>query len=60
VQQATNGTRDVNNNILSVSRASEQAGQATAKLLNAANGLSSQSDRLKSEVDSFLGSLHAA
>jgi methyl-accepting chemotaxis protein len=60
VQQATDGTRDVNNNILSVSRASEQAGQATAKLLNAANGLSSQSDRLKSEVDSFLGSLHAA
>ena len=60
VQQAANGTRDVNNNILSVSRASEQAGQATSKLLDAANGLLSQSDRLKSEVDSFLGSLHAA
>jgi methyl-accepting chemotaxis protein len=60
VQQASSGTRDVNNNILSVSRASEQAGEATAKLLDAANGLSSQSDRLKSEVDSFLGSLHAA
>ena len=60
VQQAANGTRDVNDNILSVSRASEQAGQATSKLLDAANGLSSQSDRLKSEVGSFLGSLHAA
>jgi methyl-accepting chemotaxis protein len=60
VQQAANGTRDVNTNILSVSRASEQAGQATSKLLDAANGLSSQSDRLKSEVESFLGSLHAA
>jgi len=60
VQQAANGTRDVNTNILSVSRASEQAGQATSKLLEAANGLSSQSDRLKSEVESFLGSLHAA
>ena len=60
VQQAANGTRDVNTNILSVSRASEQAGQATSKLLVAANGLSSQSDRLKSEVESFLGSLHAA
>ena len=60
VQQAANGTRDVNNNILSVSRASEAASQATSKLLDAANGLSSQSDRLKSEVDSFLGSLHVA
>ena len=60
VQQAANGTQDVNTNILSVSRASEQAGQATSKLLDAANGLSSQSDRLKSEVQSFLGSLHAA
>ena len=29
-------------------------------LLDAANGLSSQSDRLKSEVDGFLGSLHVA
>jgi methyl-accepting chemotaxis protein len=60
VQQAADGTRDVNNNILSVGRASEQAGQATSKLLDAANGLSSQSDRLKSEVGSFLGSLHVA
>ena len=31
-----------------------------SKLLDAANGLSSQSERLKAEVDSFLGSLHAA
>ena len=60
VQQAANGTRDVNSNILSVSRASEEAGRATSKLLDAANGLSSQSGRLKSEVDSFLGSLHVA
>ena len=60
VQQAANGTRDVNGNILSVSRASEEAGRATSKLLDAANGLSSQSGRLKSEVDSFLGSLHVA
>ncbi len=60
VQQAANSTRDVNDSILSVSRASDEAGRATARLLDAANGLSSQSGRLKSEVDSFLGSLHAA
>ncbi|MBR1144938.1 methyl-accepting chemotaxis protein [Bradyrhizobium sp. AUGA SZCCT0431] len=60
VQQAANSTRDVNDSILSVSRASDEAGRGTARLLDAANGLSSQSGRLKSEVDSFLGSLHVA
>jgi methyl-accepting chemotaxis protein len=60
VQQAANGTRDVNDNILSVTRASDEAGKAAAKLLDAANGLSSQSERLKTEVDSFLGSLQVA
>jgi methyl-accepting chemotaxis protein len=33
---------------------------AASSLLDAANGLSSQSERLKSEVNGFLGSLHAA
>jgi methyl-accepting chemotaxis protein len=60
VQQAANGTRDVNDNILSVTRASDEAGTAASRLLDAANGLSSQSDRLKSEVDGFLGSLRVA
>jgi methyl-accepting chemotaxis protein len=60
VQQAANGTKDVNDNILSVTRASDEAGRAASKMLDAANGLSSQSERLKSEVQSFLGSLHAA
>jgi methyl-accepting chemotaxis protein len=60
VQQAADGTRNVNNSILSVSRTSEEAGEAASKLLEAANGLSSQSERLKTEVGGFLGSLHAA
>jgi methyl-accepting chemotaxis protein len=59
-QQAADGTRNVNNSIVSVSRTSEEAGQAASKLLDAANGLSSQSERLKAEVGSFLGSLNAA
>ena len=58
--QAANGTKDVNDNILSVTRASDEAGRAASKMLDAANGLSSQSERLKSEVESFLASLHAA
>jgi methyl-accepting chemotaxis protein len=60
VQQAADGTREVNTNIMSVSQDSEDAGHAATKLLEAANGLSSQSARLKAEVDSFLGSLRAA
>jgi methyl-accepting chemotaxis protein len=60
VQQAANGTSDVNAKLLSVTRASDQAGKAASSLLDAANGLSSQSERLKSEVNGFLGSLHAA
>ena len=56
VLQAANGTREVNANILSVTQASEEAGRATSSLLEAANGLSSQSEQLKAEVDSFLNS----
>ncbi|WGR99895.1 methyl-accepting chemotaxis protein [Bradyrhizobium sp. ISRA443] len=60
LQQAADRTRDVSKGILSVNQASEQAGKATAQLLDAANGLSSQSEWLKSELDGFLGSLRAA
>jgi methyl-accepting chemotaxis protein len=60
VQQAAGGTRDVNDSILSVARASEVATAATSKMLDATNSLSTQSERLKSEVKSFLGSLLAA
>src|SRR5882724_2025744 len=37
LQQAADRTRDVNKNILSVSRSSEEAGMATTRLLEAAN-----------------------
>ena len=60
VQQAANGTRDVSDNITGVARASGEAGAAASKLLNAATGLSSQSEQLKGAVDSFLDSIRAA
>jgi methyl-accepting chemotaxis protein len=60
VQQAADGTRDVSENIIAVTRASDEARMATSRLLEAANGLSSQSTQLKSEVDNFLGSLRVA
>jgi methyl-accepting chemotaxis protein len=60
VQQAANGTREVNDNIVGVAHASDELGTSASKLLDAATGLSSQSDRLKFEVSSFLGSVRAA
>jgi methyl-accepting chemotaxis protein len=60
VQQAANGTAEVNNSILSVRQASDEATRAAARMLEAATGLSAQSDQLKAEVRGFLGSLHAA
>lgn len=60
LQQATDRTRDVNASITGVSQASEQANKATTRLLEAANTLSSQSERLKSELAGFLGALQAA
>src|SRR5262249_20159574 len=58
--EAANSTRKVRHNIQSVPRASDEAGAASSRLHDAANGLSSQSERLKSEVGSFLASLNAA
>lgn len=60
VQQAASGTREVNSNIRNVTRASDEAGAAASRLLEASSGLSSQSDRLKAEVDGFIASLVAA
>jgi methyl-accepting chemotaxis protein len=60
LQQATDRTKDVGKGILNVNQASEQTGKATARLLDAANSLSSQSVSLKSELDGFLNALQAA
>jgi methyl-accepting chemotaxis protein len=60
VQQAADGTREVSESIHSVTHASNEANATTGRLLEVANGLSSQSSRLKSEVDRFLGSMKAA
>jgi methyl-accepting chemotaxis protein len=60
VQQAATGTSDVRENILGVNQAASEAGIAASRLLEASNGLSSQSEQLKIEVDGFLGSIQAA
>jgi methyl-accepting chemotaxis protein len=60
VQEAANGTNEVSSNIVAVARTSSEAGAAASRLLVAANDLTSQSDQLKREVDSFLCSVRAA
>lgn len=60
IQQAASGSRDVDQNIAGVSAASQEAGQAVTQLLHAASGLSSQSERLQTEVEGFLASIRAA
>jgi methyl-accepting chemotaxis protein len=60
VQEAARGAGEADQNIVSVSRASDEAGTAAARMLDAATGLSSQSERLRKEVAGFLRSLHAA
>jgi methyl-accepting chemotaxis protein len=60
VQQASSGTNEVNNNIVGLTQTSSDAGVAASKLAEAANGLSSQAEQLKREVNGFLGSVRAA
>jgi methyl-accepting chemotaxis protein len=60
VQKAASGTRAVDENIAGVDAASCEIGVSASKLLEAATGLSSQSERLKCEVGSFLRSVRVA
>ncbi|OYU92288.1 MAG: chemotaxis protein [Bradyrhizobiaceae bacterium PARB1] len=57
VQQAADRTRDVDTNIAGLNQVSEIAGEAAARLLEAADGLSARSVQLRSEVEGFLNSL---
>ncbi|MBI3699716.1 MAG: chemotaxis protein [Afipia sp.] len=60
VQEASRGTDEVNLNIANVTRASSEVGNSATMVLDAASGLSSQSEQLKLEVDTFLRSFRSA
>jgi methyl-accepting chemotaxis protein len=60
VSQAAQGTNDVSTTIGSVAQASGEVGAAAIQVLGAARELSLQSEKLKREVTSFLGSVRAA
>ncbi len=60
VQKAANGTQQVSANIVDVERGAGETGSASSQVLSAARSLSSDSNRLKQEVDKFISSVRAA
>ncbi|GMP04085.1 MULTISPECIES: methyl-accepting chemotaxis protein [Bradyrhizobium] len=60
VQQAAQGTHHVSSNIADVQRGATETGSASAQVLDAAQALSSDSNRLRTEVGRFLDSVRAA
>jgi methyl-accepting chemotaxis protein len=60
VQQAAQGTQQVSSNIVDVQRGANETGGASSQVLSAAKLLSSDSTRLKTEVQSFLNTVRAA
>ncbi|MCA1381941.1 CHASE3 domain-containing protein [Bradyrhizobium sp. BRP23] len=60
VQQAAQGTQQVSSNITDVQRGATETGTASSQVLSAAQMLSNDSSRLKSEVSKFLTNVRAA
>ncbi|UFZ06897.1 methyl-accepting chemotaxis protein [Bradyrhizobium ontarionense] len=60
VQQAAAGTQQVSANIADVQRGASETGSASSLVLTAAKSLSTDSDRLKTEVSRFLETVRAA
>ena len=60
VQQAAHGTQQVSANITDVQRGASETGSASSQVLSAAQSLSGDSSRLKTEVGKFLESVRAA
>jgi len=60
VQQAAQGTQQVSSNITDVQRGATETGTASSQVLSAAQMLSNDSGRLKSEVSKFLTNVRGA
>jgi methyl-accepting chemotaxis protein len=60
VQQAATGTEQVSSSIVDVQRGASETGSASAQVLSSARALTSESQRLKSEMGRFLGSIRSA
>jgi methyl-accepting chemotaxis protein len=60
VQQAAQGTTQVTSNITDVQRGASDTRSASSRMLSAAQSLSGENGRLKTEVAKFLNSVRAA
>ncbi|MCG2667521.1 chemotaxis protein [Bradyrhizobium sp. CCBAU 11434] len=60
VQQAAQGTQQVSSNITDVQQGATETGTASSQVLSAAQMLSNDSSRLKTEVSKFLTNVRAA
>jgi methyl-accepting chemotaxis protein len=60
VQQAARSTAQVATNIIDVNRGANETGTASAQVLSSAKSLSTESGRLKLEVDRFLTTVRSA
>jgi methyl-accepting chemotaxis protein len=60
VQEAASKTAQVATNITEVNKGASETGSASAQVLSSAQGLSTESVRLKSEVEEFLARVRAA
>ncbi|MGD9639133.1 MAG: methyl-accepting chemotaxis protein [Alphaproteobacteria bacterium] len=56
-QEAAAGTNEVSQNVVTVNEAAKRAGNASAELLSAAQGLADSSDKLQIDVDRFIAHL---
>jgi methyl-accepting chemotaxis protein len=60
VQRVAQGTQKVAGNITEVNRGATETGVASEQVLNSAKTLSSESSRLRAELDRFMGNIRAA
>jgi methyl-accepting chemotaxis protein len=60
VQQAASGTAQVSSSVSEVQRGAGETGSASSQVLSSARALTSESQRLKSEMGRFLGSIRSA
>jgi methyl-accepting chemotaxis protein len=60
VQSVAQGTRDAASNIVEVNRGATETGSASEEVLSAAKALSSESTRLRAELDHFMENIRAA
>jgi len=60
VQSVAQGTREATSNIVEVTRGATETGAASGEVLSSAKALSSESTRLKAELDRFMANIRAA